>query len=92
MSRTQVAAPGQSPGAPRARGWTALCVALATLGEGYHNFHHRFQTDYRNGIRWFHYDPTKWLIWSLSKVGLTHGLVTLPQKVIDDAKAAAAAS
>src|SRR5262249_11812558 len=36
--------------------WTALL----TLGEGYHNFHHRFQGDYRNGIRWWHFDPTKW--------------------------------
>src|SRR5690349_17724246 len=25
-------------------------LALPTLGEGYHNFHHRFQLDYRNGV------------------------------------------
>ena len=37
-------------------------MALLTNGEGYHNFHHRFQFDYRNGVRWYQWDPTKWLI------------------------------
>jgi stearoyl-CoA desaturase (delta-9 desaturase) len=49
-------------------------IALLTFGEGYHNFHHTFANDYRNGIRWYHFDPTKWLIWSLSKLGLAHNL------------------
>lgn len=39
-----------------------IFTALVTFGEGYHNFHHEFPADYRNGIRWFHYDPTKWFI------------------------------
>ena len=47
---------------------------VLTNGEGYHNFHHRFPSDYRNGVRWYHWDPTKWLIWILSWVGLTHDL------------------
>ncbi|CAG8760969.1 10611_t:CDS:1 [Acaulospora morrowiae] len=34
-----------------------------TNGEGYHNFHHEFPKDYRNGYRPFDYDPSKWLIW-----------------------------
>ena len=45
-----------------------------TFGEGYHNYHHTFANDYRNGIRWYHFDPTKWLIWALNSVGLAHGL------------------
>jgi stearoyl-CoA desaturase (delta-9 desaturase) len=49
-------------------------ISLLTFGEGYHNYHHTFANDYRNGIRWFHFDPTKWLIWSLSKLGLTSNL------------------
>jgi len=49
-------------------------VALLTCGEGYHNFHHRFQYDYRNGVRWFHFDPTKWLIKSLETFRLAKGL------------------
>ncbi|KAH8743355.1 delta-9 fatty acid desaturase [Diaporthe sp. PMI_573] len=32
-------------------------------GEGYHNFHHEFPSDYRNAISWWQYDPTKWSIW-----------------------------
>jgi len=39
-----------------------LVCAILTFGEGYHNFHHEFPRDYRNGIRWFDYDPTKWMI------------------------------
>jgi stearoyl-CoA desaturase (delta-9 desaturase) len=49
-------------------------VALITMGEGYHNFHHRFPVDYRNGVRWFHFDPTKWFVWTMSKVGVTRDL------------------
>ncbi len=37
-------------------------VAFLTNGEGFHNFHHRFPSDYRNGIRWYHWDPSKWVI------------------------------
>ena len=48
--------------------------ALLTNGEGYHNFHHAFPGDYRNGIRWYHWDPTKWLIEILSWTGLTWDL------------------
>ncbi|PVU88743.1 hypothetical protein BB561_005723 [Smittium simulii] len=39
----------------------SIITAILTLGEGYHNFHHEFPSDYRNGIRFYHYDPTKWL-------------------------------
>jgi stearoyl-CoA desaturase (Delta-9 desaturase) len=46
-------------------------AALVTFGEGYHSFHHRFPFDYRNGARWWQYDPSKWLIWTLSQAGQT---------------------
>lgn len=49
-------------------------ISLLTFGEGYHNYHHTFANDYRNGVRWYHYDPTKWMIWLLSKLGLAKGL------------------
>lgn len=49
-------------------------ISLLTFGEGYHNYHHTFANDYRNGIRWYHFDPTKWLIWGLSKLGLAKNL------------------
>ena len=49
-------------------------LALITYGEGYHNFHHTFQWDYRNGVKWWHWDPTKWMIKSCSLFGLTKDL------------------
>jgi stearoyl-CoA desaturase (delta-9 desaturase) len=49
-------------------------TALVTYGEGFHNFHHRFPSDYRNGIRWYHWDPSKWLIRALSLIGLSRDL------------------
>jgi stearoyl-CoA desaturase (delta-9 desaturase) len=45
-------------------------TALVTFGEGYHNYHHRFPFDYRNGVRWWHYDPSKWLIWTMAHLRL----------------------
>ena len=51
-------------------------LALLTYGEGYHNYHHTLQWDYRNGNKWWHYDPTKWLIRFLSILGITKELKT----------------
>ncbi len=49
-------------------------LAVLTYGEGYHNYHHTFAGDYRNGVRWYQFDPPKYLIWFLSKVGLAWDL------------------
>jgi hypothetical protein len=49
-------------------------VALFTNGEGHHNYHHRFQNDYRNGVYWYQWDLAKWLIALMSAVGLTWDL------------------
>jgi stearoyl-CoA desaturase (delta-9 desaturase) len=49
-------------------------LAFFTFGEGFHNYHHKFQTDYRNGVRWYHYDPTKWLIQVSAWLGLASEL------------------
>ncbi len=61
-------------------------LAFFTFGEGYHNYHHIFEYDYRNGIRWWQYDPTKWLIKSLSWCKLTKNLRTTPEERIEKAK------
>ena len=53
-------------------------VSLITFGEGYHNYHHRYQSDYRNGPQWYNFDPSKWLIYSLSLAGLTSSLRRFP--------------
>jgi len=49
-------------------------LAFLTYGEGYHNFHHIFQSDYRNGIRWWQWDPTKWMINLCSRLSLARNL------------------
>jgi stearoyl-CoA desaturase (delta-9 desaturase) len=51
-------------------------VSLLTFGEGYHNYHHTYQSDYRNGPRWYNFDPSKWLIYTLSLFGLAWSLRT----------------
>ena len=51
--------------------------AFLTHGEGYHNYHHIFQSDYRNGVRWYQWDPTKWFIKACSWVGLASNLKTV---------------
>ena len=61
-------------------------VALLTYGEGYHNFHHRFEADYRNGIRWYHYDPTKWWIKVMAWFGQAKKLRKVPDYKILQAK------
>lgn len=49
-------------------------TALFSFGEGYHNFHHRFASDYRNGARWWQFDPTKWMLWVLAKLRVVRDL------------------
>jgi stearoyl-CoA desaturase (delta-9 desaturase) len=57
-------------------------LSFLTFGEGYHNYHHAFQRDYRNGPLWYNFDPTKWAIWSLSCVGMAHELTRTPRDVV----------
>lgn len=49
-------------------------MALFLLGENWHNFHHAFPSDYRNGVKWYHFDVHKWIIFLMSKVGLAWNL------------------
>jgi len=45
-------------------------ISLVTFGEGYHNYHHMYPRDYRNGPKWYNFDPSKWLIVMLLVIGL----------------------
>jgi stearoyl-CoA desaturase (Delta-9 desaturase) len=65
-------------------------VAMLTLGEGYHSFHHRFPADFRNGIRWYQWDPTKWLIATLRWLGLASDLRSATPPQIERARLEAA--
>ena len=61
-------------------------VSWCTFGEGYHNYHHKFQWDYRNGVKWFAYDPSKWIIKGLSFFGITYDLKEVKENVIEENK------
>jgi stearoyl-CoA desaturase (delta-9 desaturase) len=56
-------------------------LSFFTFGEGYHNYHHSFQADYRNGPLLYNVDPTKWLIWTMARLGLASDLRRSPLDV-----------
>lgn len=67
---------GEQPFDDRRSSRDHLITALLALGEGYHNFHHSFPSDYRNAEKWWQYDPTKWIIWVWGQLGLAYDLKT----------------
>jgi stearoyl-CoA desaturase (delta-9 desaturase) len=64
-------------------------TAVVTFGEGYHNFHHRFPYDYRNGPRWWQFDPSKWMLWTLARLGAVRRLRRASPDVVARAEATA---
>ena len=44
-----------------------ICLSQLISGEGNHNFHHSFPSDFRNGYRKTDWDPTKWIIFLIHK-------------------------
>ena len=73
---------GQRPYSDRCSARDSAIMALFTFGEGYHNYHHEFQHDYRNGVKPSNFDPTKWTIWTLEKLGLVSDLRRVPDEKI----------
>ena len=77
---------GSQPYSDKLTARDSAVTALLTFGEGYHNFHHTFQHDYRNGVRYWQFDPTKWLIVLLNWVGLASNLRRVPEEKILQAR------
>jgi len=77
---------GRRPYSTHTSARDSFIAALATLGEGYHNFHHRFPSDYRNGIRAHQFDPTKWCVWLFSRVRLARNLKRVAPELIATAR------
>ena len=77
---------GTQPYSDRCTARDSWFMAFFTFGEGYHNFHHAFQHDYRNGVKAWQFDPTKWTIWLLAKVGLASQLRRVPDERIRHAE------
>jgi stearoyl-CoA desaturase (delta-9 desaturase) len=49
-------------------------ISFVSFGEGYHNFHHTYARDFRNGPKWYNFDPSKWIIYTLWTLGLANNL------------------
>jgi stearoyl-CoA desaturase (Delta-9 desaturase) len=77
---------GSQPYSDKSTARDSAITALLTFGEGYHNFHHTFQHDYRNGVKPWHFDPTKWSIMLLKWFGLTDDLRRVPDEKILQAR------
>jgi stearoyl-CoA desaturase (delta-9 desaturase) len=73
---------GRQPYSGRCTARDSGLMALVTFGEGYHNFHHEFQHDYRNGVKPWQFDPTKWTIWLLHQFRLVRDLRRVPSEKI----------
>jgi stearoyl-CoA desaturase (delta-9 desaturase) len=57
-------------------------LAVFTMGEGWHNNHHAFQSSVRQGFRWWEIDPTYYILKALSWTGLVWELRTPPEEVL----------
>ncbi|HSS78646.1 MAG TPA: fatty acid desaturase [Thermoanaerobaculia bacterium] len=61
-------------------------MAVLAFGEGYHNYHHSFPFDYRNGVKVWQFDPAKWMIWTCARLGLARDLRRAPEAAVLKAK------
>lgn len=59
-----------------------LLLAIFTMGEGWHNNHHAYQSSVRQGFRWWEIDPTFYILKLLSWIGLVWDLKTPPESVL----------
>ena len=61
-------------------------VALLTMGEGWHNNHHRFPSSERQGFYWWELDMTHLILNLLSFTGIVYDLREPPAEVYEEAK------
>jgi stearoyl-CoA desaturase (delta-9 desaturase) len=57
-------------------------LAIFTMGEGWHNNHHAYQSSVRQGFKWWEYDPTYYLLKALSWLGIVWDLKQPPEQVL----------
>ena len=57
-------------------------LAILSLGEGWHNNHHAYQSSVRQGFRWWEVDPTFYFLKTLSWLGIVWGLKMPPEAVL----------
>ncbi|HEY4989042.1 MAG TPA: acyl-CoA desaturase, partial [Opitutaceae bacterium] len=66
----------------------SFILAIITLGEGWHNNHHRYMSSTRNGFYWWEIDITYYALKGLSWTGLIWGLKTVPASVLAEGQRA----
>ena len=67
-------------------------LALITLGEGWHNNHHRFPVSARQGFRWWEVDITYYLLKLMAATGLIWDLRPVPARILAEARGTADAA
>jgi stearoyl-CoA desaturase (delta-9 desaturase) len=73
---------GRRPYSKKITARDSLLCAIMASGEGWHNYHHRFPFDYRNGHKFYHWDPAKWIIQVSAKLGMATDLKSAPPSEI----------
>jgi stearoyl-CoA desaturase (delta-9 desaturase) len=63
----------------------SFLLAMLTLGEGWHNNHHRYPGSERQGFYWWEIDITHYILRLLSFIGLVWDLREPPQRIYEEA-------
>lgn len=63
----------------------SFILALITLGEGWHNNHHRHQASARQGFYWWEIDISYYVLRALAAGGLVWGLREVPESAYTEA-------
>jgi stearoyl-CoA desaturase (delta-9 desaturase) len=66
----------------------SFLLAILTLGEGWHNNHHYWQSSTRNGFEWWQFDPTYYVLRALAVAGIVWDLKEPPRHVVEGHKLA----
>ena len=61
-------------------------LAFITLGEGWHNNHHRFATSARQGFYWWEIDISYYTLKLLSFMGIVHDLNPVPSRILKEGR------
>jgi stearoyl-CoA desaturase (Delta-9 desaturase) len=61
-------------------------LAVITLGEGWHNNHHRYAASVQQGFYWYEYDVTFYMLKMMSWVGIIWDMKSVPQHILDEAE------
>ena len=61
-------------------------LALITMGEGWHNNHHRYQACAQQGFRWWQVDVSFYILWTMERLGLVWDMKRVPDAIVAEAR------